>query len=60
MAQLLNRTIKTARTHGLSADSPGNECQLAREIRLGVITVSTSLSSRNEPGNTGLHYGNKT
>jgi hypothetical protein len=23
MAQLLNRTIKTARTHGLSADSPG-------------------------------------
>src|ERR1700693_5505771 len=26
---------------------------------VGVIAVSTSLSSRNEPGNTGLHYGIK-
>src|SRR5208337_3724591 len=28
-------------------------------VPLGGITVSTSLSSRNEPGNTGLHHGIK-
>jgi hypothetical protein len=31
----------------------------AQDIPLGVITVSTSLFSRNEPGNTCLHNGIK-
>src|SRR6516165_10239313 len=35
-------------------------CQVAEEVPPGVIAVSTSLSSRNEPGNTGLHYGIKS
>ncbi len=36
---------------------PQQQCQVAGEIPLGVITASTSLCSRNEPGNAGLHYG---